>query len=107
MEPDNLKWWLALRMVKGVGRGTFRALLNHFGEPRRLFESKRDVNVDGVPPQVISAVRRFHEWERVEDELTLLESEGVRVVTVADIEYPALLRATYDPRPLFSIPRGI
>jgi DNA processing protein len=101
MESGDLKWWLALRMVKGVGRGTFRALLNHFGEPKRLFDSKGDVNAEGVSRQVISAVRGFKGWDRVAAELSLLKREGVRVVTIIDSEYPDLLKATYDPPPFF------
>ncbi|MCP3676755.1 MAG: DNA-protecting protein DprA [Deltaproteobacteria bacterium] len=101
MESGELKWWLALRMVKGVGRGTFRALLNHFGEPKRLFDSKGDVNADGVSSQVISTIRRFKGWDRVAAEILLLEREGVRVVTMADSEYPDLLKATHDPPPFF------
>jgi len=99
MESCDLKWWLALGMVKGVGRGTFMALLNHFDTPERILASKGELQVDGAAPQVLSAVRRFSEWGRVEDEISLMEREGVRVVTVADSEYPDLLKATYDPPP--------
>ncbi|MFQ5585292.1 MAG: DNA-processing protein DprA [Thermodesulfobacteriota bacterium] len=105
MKAGDVKYWLALGMVQGIGRGTYRALLGHFKGPREVFESKGDVTVEGVGREVISAVRGFRGWGRVEAELSLLEREGARVVTMADSEYPDLLRATYDP-PVFLYAKG-
>jgi len=39
MLNQNLKYWVALKWVEGVGNVGFKALLEAFGTPQKVFEA--------------------------------------------------------------------
>ncbi|MEE9591250.1 MAG: DNA-processing protein DprA [Thermodesulfobacteriota bacterium] len=105
MYKDDLKYWIALGMVKGIGRGTYKALLDAFGEPRLVFESPDYDSFGGIRGDILLGIKGFKDWGRVEDEIALIDKAGVKIVTIKDKEYPAILRSTYDP-PLYLYMKG-
>jgi DNA processing protein len=99
--------YIVLNMVSGVGTARFKALVETFGAPHRIFEQT---------PQDISQIRGISEalahkiiyWEQdinLRAELEFAELGGARIITLADPDYPEILKGIYDP-PLCLYVRG-
>jgi DNA processing protein len=94
----DLADWIALNMIRGIGPRTANQLLDRFGSPAQVFAASRGaLEASGVKPE---AVRELHDSEILEKagaEIERLEQLGATVITLADEDYPPLLREIYDP----------
>jgi DNA processing protein len=94
----DLADWVALNMVRGVGPRTANVLLEKFGTPANVFAASRAVlKAEGLKAETIGELHDREILEKAQAELERLEAMGARVVTLADDEYPELLREIYDP----------
>ncbi len=101
---DELRAWLALRMVKGIGPVVYQGLLRAFAEPTRVFAaSAHALECAGVRPDVARAIRRFNDWQAAERQLAAVERAGVHLVTCHSPVYPPSLREIHDPPPLLYV----
>ena len=89
-------------MVLGVGKTLFHRLVNALGTPQNVFHaSKRDLTqVEGIGNKTAEQILRFDLERNLEREYRLMERVGVKVMTLLDERYPALLKAIYDPPPV-------
>src|SRR5256712_5700959 len=94
------RYWLALRLVRGVGNVTYRELLERFGTPQAvLAASSADLSAAGAHAEVARAIASFDQWHTVETELNKIARAGVRLVPQTDQEYPVNLTHLHDPPP--------
>ncbi|MBI3753224.1 MAG: DNA-protecting protein DprA [Deltaproteobacteria bacterium] len=98
---SDIKHWLALGRVKGVGAITYKALIHELKEPAAVFEvsEKRLEQIQGIGKNIASAIRSFNDWAWVEKEAALIKKHDVRFLTVKDADYPDALRSMPDPPP--------
>jgi DNA processing protein len=101
---DEVRDWLELSLVPGVGPKTFFRLLNHFGTAREVLEASRPAlkEVPEVSAAVIEALRLGCKSD-LDKTLKLIEKHDVTVVTFNDPAYPELLKNIYDPPPLLYV----
>lgn len=99
---DDIKDWLALTALPGVGCGLIHRLLDVFGSPAAVFAAgKSVVRVEGVGSRLSdvfcdAAVRnRCRQW--ADQEYERLESRSIYLLCCADSLYPPLLRTIHDP----------
>ena len=99
---DERFYWLALNFVPGVGPVSFKALLDQFGNPKRVFKaSRRELEmVDGIGEGLAKAIKETDIRGKVHRELARVEELKASIVTLADRSYPNNLRQIYDPPPL-------
>jgi len=103
----NREAYIVLNMVSGVGTARFKALVENFGEPCKIFEQ----SVEGISKiRGISAAlaEKILYWEKDIDlnaELEFAQMSGTQIITMADVEYPEILKGIYDP-PLCLYVRG-
>jgi len=104
-EPhEHWRYWLALRMVRGVGNVTFRELLMHFGSPQAALDASFEALTHaGVHAEVARAIKSFDQWRTVEAELRGISKHGVRLITRQDAEYPENLTHLHDPPPFLYV----
>jgi DNA processing protein len=98
---------IVLNMISGVGHAKFRALAAEFGSPAAVcgVPAARLEQVAGIGPTLGGRIAGF-DWEgSLVRELELAERGGVRIFTLYDDAYPAVLRELYDP-PLTLYVRG-
>jgi DNA processing protein len=92
--------WIALSLVERIGGKTFKALLDHFGDPARVLTA--DVRslrrVPGIGPTMSARIQAV-DVRVVEQLLTRWQQAGVRIVTRGDKAYPARLHAVEDAPP--------
>ncbi len=89
---DELRYWLALLHLPGVGPARGRELLQRYPSPRVLFEQgSRDTALDPALRERLAAT----DWTAVEQALAWL-GDGRQVLTLNDERYPRLLAALPD-----------
>ena len=100
---------VALKMVRGVGDGVARALLQHFGSAAGALRATTDrlAEVDGIGHETAQriAADRDEAFRRAERELSFAAKHGVRIYTPEDDAYPTRLRTCPDA-PLVVYYRG-
>ena len=103
-QPEQWRYWLALRLVRGVGNVTYRELLERFQSPDIIFKTPVSVLVDaGTHLTVAQAIAAFDQWRTVEAELQKLLRTNARLVTRADDNYPVNLTHLHDPPPFLYV----
>ena len=99
--PSEIKYWLALGRVKGIGNLTYKALVDKFHEPETVFEAplKRLEQTPGIGRKLSQAIKGFNEWEWVEKEIALIGKQGVKFLTLRHTDFPKALLSIPDPPP--------
>jgi DNA processing protein len=100
-------FWLGLSCIPGVGRATFRKLVNRFGSPEHaLLASHSELkDVDGLSGKAAAGLASFPWRGFAEGELAKAAAAGVAIITMNDPAYPERLRNSPDP-PLCLYVRG-
>ena len=91
--------FIALNRVAGLGAITVKRMIEAFGSAAAVFGvSERDLrSVTGIGIERAQSFARDLEQVQAADELARADELGVRLVTWADADYPALLKTIADP----------
>ena len=105
MTDRELKYWLALKWVPGIGNVGFISLLEAFGSPRETFQAPvaRLQTVPGIGPKAAAKIKGFSQWQEVEQELAIARQRQVSIITCQDSMYPHNLLNIYDFPPLLYV----
>ncbi len=94
--PDLVDW-LSLSLTPGVGPVRGRQLLDHFGTPGAALRAAPDAwRALGLAEEAVTAVVEGRLAGVVARQMAALANSGGRAITLADDEYPVLLRAIHD-----------
>ncbi len=96
---DELRYWLALLHLPGVGPVRSRDLLDRFGTPAALFAQG---SADATLEAPLRAALQAPDWDAVERDLAWRDGGG-RIVTWGTPDYPTLLAAIADPPPVLFV----
>ena len=104
---DSIFTWIGLNSIPGVGRVTFRKLVNHFGFPARALTASPDEikKINGISDKVITGITTFPWREHAEQEIEKAAKAGVDIISTDDPAYPDSLKNTPDP-PLYLYVKG-
>jgi DNA processing protein len=102
---DDKAWWVALHLVPGVGRITFKKLVGYFGDPCAVMRATAGqlTRVSGIGPKIAQAIVGFQAERAVEHELRVVKAVGCQIVTAVDASYPPLLKTIEDPPPVLYV----
>ncbi|MDE3225728.1 MAG: DNA-processing protein DprA [Nitrospirota bacterium] len=106
--PADLRSWLALRAIDGLGDAAVCRLVQAFGSAEAACRAPVEALVEsgGVRRSVAEAIGRGPDRESqrgIDRELNILDRRRYSVVTCLDPEYPARLRMIPDPPPLLYV----
>ncbi len=98
---SDLRPWLALKSVPGVGNLLFRRLVEKFQSPETVFHADDSalLTVQGITPRLIQSIRNHKAKQIIDRELEAVEQKGYTIVTQTDRHYPSLLLEIPDPPP--------
>lgn len=101
MPPDQeLRAWLWLGLLPGLGAGAFRKLLAEFGGPESILAAGPSALRRHLSEALVETVRTGPDPARIDATLQWLEDPANAVLTLADRDYPAALLEIADPPPL-------
>ncbi len=101
----DLKYWLALNHVPGIGKVLYKRLIDHFKSPVKIFSSSIEKlkSVEGIGERLARDILITDWKEKVDVELSRIEKEKVKIITLLDELYPDNLKKIYDPPPFLYI----
>ncbi len=96
---ENLKYWIILNMIEGVGALRAKRLLEQFGGFEKILTASRNEleKVEGIGSEIAERITKWRETVDVEKELQLVKKYGATILTMDDEEYPVRLKEIYDP----------
>jgi len=102
--PNELKYWVALSRVQGIGPRRFAILESHFGSIENAWAGSRpDLVAAGLDARSADAIVDARKSIDVDAEWERLEREGLTAVHLRSADYPALLREIHDPPPVLYV----
>jgi DNA processing protein len=103
---DEELFWLAMKLVPGLGTRTSVKLLDRFRSPQALFRASRTelegAGLNGTVAQSIASGCTFEEAAAQQEKMLAC---GAVLVTIGDPRYPQALREIFDP-PFLLFARG-
>jgi DNA processing protein len=99
-------YWLALKLVPGLGTRTSGKLLDRFKTPQAIFRASRtELEASGVSGAVAQSVASGCTFEDAVTQQEKMAESGTVAVTIGDPRYPQPLREIFDP-PILLFARG-
>lgn len=99
-------YWLALKLVPGLGSRTSNKLLDRFRTPQAIFRASRtELEGAGISGSVAQSIASGCTFEDAATQQEKMMQCGAVAVTIGDPRYPKLLRDIFDP-PLLLFARG-
>ena len=102
---DNIRPWFFFKSIPGVGNLLGKRLIDRFKTPQNVFQASAEklLQVDGVTKRHVAAIKNHKIPWKVKAELDLLARKEYRIITLADPDYPRLLREIPDPPPFLYV----
>src|SRR5580704_16753875 len=99
-------YWLALKLVPGLGTRTSVKLLDRFRTPQAIFRTSRtELEGAGVSGAVAQSIPSGIVFEDAAGQHDKMAESGAVVITMGDPRYPQPLREIFDP-PILLFARG-
>ncbi|MDD4914939.1 MAG: DNA-processing protein DprA [Methylococcales bacterium] len=98
----NLKYWLAMLRLPGVGGQTMARLLAHFAVEQVFSVSRNTLGSLGFSEQLIDTLQN-PDWALVEQDLAWLAQPNNHVLTLTDSRYPPQLKEISHPPPVLFV----
>src|SRR3954453_12898270 len=95
---EETLFWLALRMVPGLGTlGTLK-LLGKLKSPEAIFRASRtELEAAGLSASQARNITSGYSFDDAVDQQQRVMNTGVRLITIHDNYYPQRLREIFDP----------
>src|SRR5271154_3779523 len=91
-------YWLALKMVPGLGTRRAAQLGENFRSAESIFRASRsDLEAVGLPGSVAQSIASGCTFEDAVDQQTRMRATDTRLICFNDAVYPPLLRQIFDP----------
>jgi DNA processing protein len=104
---DELRYWLALYYIKGLGQYGVHKLLSYFGSIKEILNAdSRGLKASGLTNKgVHDNILAFDGWDEVEEQLDLLVKYNAQLVPFTSPEFPVNLKSVRGG-PLLLFVRG-
>jgi DNA processing protein len=98
MNDQDLKYWIALKSIDGVGNIGCKNLIDAFETPRNVFDKSFQTlkMIPGIGQKTASLIKDFNKWQNVDKEIILLEKLKSTIITYKSPLYPKNLLNIYD-----------
>jgi DNA processing protein len=94
-------YWLALRMVPGLGTRRIGQLLERLRTPQAIFRaSASELEAAGVTGAIARSIAAGSSFEDAASQQQKVREAGAQLITLGDARYPETLRGIFDPPPV-------
>lgn len=95
---NDLFYQIALTLVPTIGDVRSKNLVTHFGNAASIFAAglAQLQKIEGIGFMQASAIKKFNDFKRVEDEIAFIEKYKVSALFMTDAAYPKRLLNCYD-----------
>lgn len=95
---DQLKYKIAISLVKGLGPKLIRSIVAYLGDVEGVFAEKERVlaKIPGIGTKQASLISNAKPWERVEQEMTFIQKHHIKAVFFLDDNFPPRLNNCED-----------
>jgi len=96
---SDVRDWIALNLIPGVGPRSFLKLLSEFRSPDRILAARERELAEalGQKREIAQRIANYRDVVDVEREMQLIEQYDVTVITLEDPRYPLRLAEIYEP----------
>lgn len=102
--PDDLRFWVALNRIPGIGRVRYQALQAKFGSLADAWKASRgDLKAAGLEDRIVRTIIDERGNIDPDAELERLHKANVTPLTWNDPAYPRRLKETDDPPPVLYV----
>jgi DNA processing protein len=99
-------YWLALKLIPGLGTRTSGKLLDRFRTPQAIFRASRtELESAGLTGAVAQSIASGCTFEDAAAQQEKMAEAGAELITIGDPRYPPPLREIFDP-PMVLFARG-
>ncbi len=97
MNPELL-YQLALTEIPNIGCVQAKILIQHFGEPEKIFKAKQTTleKIEGIGTIRANSIKSFNDFSKAEEEIKFIEKFRLRSLFITDKDYPQRLLNCYD-----------
>ncbi len=98
MNQPDLKYKIALSLVKGLGPVLIRNIVAYLGDVEAVFKEKSSVlaKIPGVGPKQASIISKSNVLDRAEQEINFIEKNNLKVAFFLDESFPVRLNQCED-----------
>ena len=96
--------WFVLKEIPYLGNKVYKILIDEFESPENVLNACEKKLIDiGIPSKLIKNIRKHKNYQdKAEKELELIFKKNIKILTLNDAFYPALLKDIYDPPPFLT-----
>jgi len=100
----DLRYWIGLNRVQGIGATRLRALLDYFGDLETAWNAPiHDLQQAGLDKRSLANLVKLRGEIDLEAEVAKVHRLGLQVLTWDDPDYPRSLRQVYNAPPLLYV----
>jgi DNA processing protein len=101
---DDKKYWIGFNLIKGIGAVRMQGLIAYFGDLESAWSADSDSLAEaGLGAKVIERVVTARETVNLDKVWENIESQGIKILTWGDDDYPARLKEIDQPPPVLYI----
>ena len=95
---NDLLYQIALTLIPNIGDVNAKALVNHFGSAKAIFEApKKEIDsIEGIGNIRAASIKHFKDFSRAEEEIVFIEKYKITPLFLTDEAYPKRLLNCYD-----------
>ena len=104
---DDVKEWLLLSAIEGVGATRLKLLIEYFGSPKAVLDAsfQQLIAVSKIDEKIAKNITHQRAFKFAEKQIEIAEKYKVEIIPFIDERYPKNLLKIYDP-PAFLYIRG-
>lgn len=94
----DLLYQIALTLIPNIGDVHAKALVNHFGDAKAIFDApKKQLDaLEGIGTVRANSIKNFHDFDKAEKEIIFIEKYKITPLFITDANYPQRLLNCYD-----------
>jgi len=97
--------WFTLREIPFLGNTMYKKLIDQFQSPENILNASKSQlgMIDKISAKIINGITKHKAFQgRAKKELELILKNNIKIVTLTDSSYPALLKQIPDPPPFLT-----